>query len=239
MENINTTPENPIQSFTAPIPSAPKKNIYKFLFFIFFILFLIVTSVLATLFIINIKNTSISKTSQTNESVTPTSIATPTSSPTSNFKTYINKKYGYSIKYLNDWTFREFPDVRSGAGFKLVSDINTNESYATEFIVVDTRGRDRNHFNANFDEYVKVAGTYEIEGYESLASIKKITTDTGLIGYETTWTYTTRKGTKATSLPITYFNPTNSSEHTIQVSLNDENYIDDYHKIISTFTFNQ
>ncbi|MDD4785216.1 MAG: PsbP-related protein [Candidatus Shapirobacteria bacterium] len=237
MENINTTHEAPSQSFITPTPPIPQKNIYKPLFFIFFVLFLIVTSI--SIILLFPKGQSIPQTSQINESVTPTSIATPTSNPTSNFKTYINKKYGYSIKYLNNWAFREFPDLRSGAGFKLISDIDIDEPYTTEFIVVDARGRDGNHFNTNFDEYVKVAGTYEIEGYESLASIKKITTDTGLIGYETTWIYSTRKGTKATSLPITYFNPTNSSEYTVQVSLNDENYIDDYHKIISTFTFDQ
>lgn len=75
MENINTTPEIPIQSFTTPTLPTPQKNIYKVLFFIFFILFLIVTSVLTTLFITNIKNTSISKTSQ----ISPTSVPIKTS----------------------------------------------------------------------------------------------------------------------------------------------------------------
>lgn len=35
MENINTTSEIPIQSFTAPIIPTPQKNIYKVLFFVF------------------------------------------------------------------------------------------------------------------------------------------------------------------------------------------------------------
>ena len=232
MENININSETPIQSFNSP---TPQKNIYKVLFFIFFILFLIVTTILATLFVVNFKSSSISKISQTNEMVTPTSIVTPTSTPTSNFKTYINKKYSYSIKYLNQWTFREFSEA--GAGFKLISDID-KEPYPSEFIVVDASGRDAAYLNTSFDEYVKVAGIHEIENYESLASIKKITTDTGLVGYETTWTYINREGIKSTSLPITYFDTANSSKYTVQVRLNDENYIDDYHKIISTFTFN-
>lgn len=56
MENINTTSEIPVQSFTTQTSSTQQKNIYKLLFFIFFILFLVVTSVLITLLMTKSEN---------------------------------------------------------------------------------------------------------------------------------------------------------------------------------------
>lgn len=172
--------------------------------------------------------------SATKPTVTPTKPAT-TSSATTTWKTYTNKTTNYSINYSDKWTFREFPGTGTGAGFRLLTSANDPTN---EFININKMERDPNHLKTVFSEYVKIAATFEIENYTSLATIKKITTSTGLVGYETTWNIITLDGKKEISLPITYFDTKDSKGNTVQVTLNDKNYLDDYNKMILTFKFN-
>jgi hypothetical protein len=153
------------------------------------------------------------------KAITPT-ISQPTPTPESavNWKVYENSKFGYSINYKSDWTYREFPDTQTGAGFRQLS---SPSEIASECITVDEMTTSSSSYDLPFDEYVKKAATVEIQNYEKLNSIKKITAESGLIGYETTWNYRSMKdGTEKISLPITYF----ENKKTIQDSYGPINY---------------
>lgn len=153
---------------------------------------------------------------------------------------YTNNKFGYSVDYPSDWTFREFPDTQTGAGFR---PLNSSDEIASECVTVDARGTAANEYDTPFDEYVKKAGATEIQNYEKLNSIKPITTADGSIGYETTWIYKSFDGPEKVSLPITYFEnqktiQTQNSQlkyKTVQITLNDKNCEEIYNQIISTF----
>ncbi len=159
---------------------------------------------------------------------------------TADWQTYKNEEFGYSVNYPNTWTFREFPSTKSGAGFRSLSSV---EDIASECINIDARGTAENEYNAPFEEYVKKATVVEIQNYEKLNSIKSITTDSGLIGYETTWTYKVINGQEKVSLPITYFENKKIVQvgdnqlkyKTVQISLNNEACGKVYNQMLSTF----
>ncbi len=152
---------------------------------------------------------------------------------------YTNNKFGYSINYPNNWTFREFPDTQTGAGF---IPPNSPKDIASECITIDARGTAENKYSVPFDEYVKTAAIEEIQNYQKLNSIEAITTASGLVGYKTTWIYKTMDGQEKTSLPITYFDNKNIKEldgglkfKTFQIILNSQNCEEVYNQMLSTF----
>jgi hypothetical protein len=159
-------------------------------------------------------------------------------SETANWRTYTNEKFGYTIKYPNDWAYREYPDTQTGAGFR---PINQPNEVQYEFINVGAYGSAENEYNVPFDEYVKEAAITEIQNYEKLNSIKQITTDVGIKAYETTWIYyDMRSKEKGTSLPITYIDyqkTVGSKYKTIQINLGNKDYMKIYDQMISTFKF--
>lgn len=158
----------------------------------------------------------------------------------SEWQTYINEKFGYSVNYPNSWTFREFPDTKMGAGFRPLS---SPEDIASECVNVDARGTAENEYNTPFDEYVKRAAAVEIQGFEKLNSIKPIRTASGLTGYETTWIYKNITGQERISLPITYFEHKKTIQETfgplkfktVQITLNDISCEGIYNQMLSTF----
>ncbi len=150
-------------------------------------------------------------------------------------KTYQNARYGFAVNYPDDWTFREFPDTKDGAGFRPVK---SPDDPASESITVALRTRVSADVSMPFAEYVKVAAAREIQGFESLASIEKITTDSGLTGYKTTWNYRgPAGGPLKISWPITYFDAKDSKGDTVQFSLEDVKDEAVYDDMISTFEF--
>ena len=156
----------------------------------------------------------------------------------SNWKTYSNTKYGYAISYPPNWVYREFPNSKDGAGFRLESEPN-DLTYEHVSIIYSARGSD--DINIPFDTYVKQAATREIQDYLSLVSISEVKTSSNIIGYKTTWNVQEMGQPSSKtyiSLPITYFDTKDSYGGTIQISLEDTNYIDLYNQIISTFKFN-
>lgn len=160
------------------------------------------------------------------------------------WQTYKNTKFGYSVDYPGDWTFREFPDTQTGAGFR---PLNSPEEIASECITVDERGTAGNEYNTSFDEYVKRAAIVEIQGYEKLNSITSVTATAGLVGYETTWIYRAIDGQEKNSLPITYFEneKTVQSENgqlrykTVQITLNNEDCEGTYSQMLSTLKLSE
>ncbi len=160
-------------------------------------------------------------------------IQTQSSNQVSDWQTYQNKKYGYQINYPKNWATREFPDTGTGAGFRLTNE--PSDPYH-EFIAIDWGARPSNYCNVSFDEYVKKYGAaVEIQNYETLNSISQITTDSGIIGYETTWKYKTFQGEEKISLPITYFPSAENNCSAIRVSLSNANFMKEYDQILVTF----
>ncbi|MFA6072093.1 MAG: hypothetical protein WC810_26305, partial [Janthinobacterium sp.] len=173
--------------------------------------------------------------------LTPAAEETPSPAPIADeiadWQTYTNDKYGYEVKYPQDWIYRQFPDTKSGAGFKLQS---APDDIQYEVIDINVNGRPLNSQKISFQEYVKIAAVQEIQNYDSLKSIEKVTTQSGLIGYKTTWNVSSITGGKSSvSLPITYFDTKNSKGDTVQISISDEKYLEIYGQMLSTFSFTE
>lgn len=155
-------------------------------------------------------------------------------------QTYTNKKLGYSIDYPASWTFREFPDTQTGAGFRPGS---SPEDVAAECITIDTRGTAGNEYSTPFEDYVKKAAIVEIQGFEKLNSVESVETANGLVGYKITWIYKDIRGQEKVSLPITYFNFEKTVEvkdsklklKTVQISLNSSDCEGIYNQMLLSF----
>lgn len=165
------------------------------------------------------------KTITVNPTATPSSTSTPTQ--VSAWKTYSNTKYNYAIDYPNDWAFSEYEDSKSGASFNDVISISVGKTLL-------------NYANQTLEEYAKIAGK-EIQNYDKLATIKKIITQNGAIGYETTWMVQpmTINGIPPTtkeseSLPITYFEIPGNKTSLVKVTLDRKEDLATYEKMIST-----
>lgn len=147
----------------------------------------------------------------------------------SSWKTYTNTMFDYSINYPSDWTVREFSDPKSGATFR---PSNKPDDYQYEYISINRNGKVmfNEQPNLTFEEYVKKAGA-EIQNYKEYVSMKKIVTNSNIVGYTATWNIGSE------SPPRTYFEIPGDNTATIQVALNDEKYIDIYDQMLSSFTF--
>ena len=165
------------------------------------------------------------------------------SSQTADMKIYINTKYGFSIMYPNSWTYVEFPDTKDGANF---FPVGQEGNYDKQIASISVMGKVLSGAPTSFDDYVKKAASIEIQGFQKQNSSKKITTQSGIVGYETTWMVappamlgdTAAKPANTVSEPITYFPmPKGDTKSTIQVNLQDKNYLSDYEKMLTTFAY--
>ena len=155
-------------------------------------------------------------------------------------KTYVNSTYGYKIGYPDTLAVREFPDTKTGAGFRPA---NMPEDPQYEVITINVLEKNADLVNDPLAEYAKVAASIQIQNYQKLNSINPVTTDSGVTGYQTTWMVTplailgaTQSGQPTVSLPITYFDaPKAPMPSTVQVTLSDENYMNTYETMIKTF----
>jgi len=151
-----------------------------------------------------------------------------------NWSTYTNQKAGYSINYPSSWVWKESSDGL-GTVFKpndQLADENSN-SFIRVSVMKKTLSQDTKQ---TFDDYVKTAGPQEIQNFQSLSSIEKMTTAAGTSGYTVTWNVAPLMGGKASSsLPFTYFEKPDDQTVTIQVVLESEKYLDIYNQMIKTF----
>ncbi len=176
-------------------------------------LVVVIVLVVSTVAVLKIKNTQ--------TTVTPTAI------PNTGWKTYTNTKHNFSVQYPSDWSFREFPDSQDGADFK-------NGSISI------SAGQKVGNYDENFADYVKVAASKEIQDYGELASLKRVTTRDGVVGYETTWMvqpFLGRSSGSSESLPITYFELPNSKALLVRIVLNRDGDLATYEKMLNTIKF--
>ena len=154
-----------------------------------------------------------------------------------NWQTYLNESFGYSLNYPDSLILKEFPETKTGAGFHFGFHLQ-DEAYP-ECITVSAREAVKNKENLSFDQYVREAAIEEIQNFERLNSIEKITTNSSLDGYKTTWGYTFLGGEEEISLPITYFEGPGDVQEinykTIQLTLNDTSCEEIYEQMLLTF----
>lgn len=163
----------------------------------------------------------------------PTASQPSADNETTNWQIYKNEQYYYSIQYPKSFTPKEFPDgPGSPGGIILLVDNRP-------IIDIGIRGRATADKAISFADYVKIAASHEIQGYESLRSIEKVTTNSGEVGYKTIWNGTSPDGSAIQPLPITYFDAKNDNKDTIQIILSDKKYLNEYNQILSTFKFNE
>ena len=159
---------------------------------------------------------------------------------TADWKTYINEEFGYSINYPSSWTFREFPDIKSGAGFRPLS---SPEEIRSECIYIDAAGTAESEYDTPFDEYVRKAAIVEIQDTKELNSIETVTTTSGLVGYKTTWIYNFLGTGEKISLPITFFDNKKTVQtkngrlkyKTVHITLENKDCEEIYSQMLSTF----
>lgn len=166
---------------------------------------------------------------------TPAPLTEATPEPAA-WQTYTNAKYGYSIDYPNDWTYREFPSTKSGAAFRLTSEpVNPG---INEPITIDVSPKVGNYLDMPFADYVKIAGSQEIQNYEGLLTNKPIVTKDGVTGYQTTWKVSPLASSgsgSGVSLPITYFALPSDQTQLVRVSLNSDEALATYEQLLPTF----
>ncbi len=177
------------------------------------------------------------KTQNTN-TAKPAPSLTSTLTPASTWKTYTNTKYNYTIDYPGDWSFREYSDSKEGAAFNPVD--KPGYPSASDAISISAGKTLGNYADLSLSEYAKIAGK-EIQNYNSLASLKKVTTTNGAVGYETTWmvqsiTVMGRPPAQgeSESLPITYFEIPGNKTSLVRVTLNRKEDLTTYEKMLTT-----
>jgi len=164
-------------------------------------------------------------------------VTAPTATPAAQWKTYTNTKNNFSIEYPDNWSFKEY-DSKNGASFNPLD--KPGDPNSSDAITISV-GQKVGNMDDPFEDYVKIAASVEIQNYNKLASLKKVTTTDGIVGYETTWmvqpmTVMGRPPTKgdSESLPITYFEAPNNKTLLLRVYLNRKEDTATYEKMLKT-----
>jgi hypothetical protein len=152
---------------------------------------------------------------------------------TSDWKIYKNSKYGFSIKYPNTWLNQEYLDATGSTFATSAANLQSGD------VTIRTMAKPTDHVNDLFVNYVPIAAIQEIQGYSALVSNKQLTTTSGVVGYQTTWTRTYINGQSGVSTPITYFQIPSNNSVTIQVFLNQQVDLTTYEEMLSTFQLTQ
>jgi len=158
---------------------------------------------------------------------------------TPSMKTYTNAKHNYSIRYPTSWLVREYPDSKDGAAFNPLDKPGYPDK--SDAISLSVGQKIGNYVDEDFIDYAKIAASVEIQNYGELASLKRITTSAGTVGYTTTWMVQAMAGTgsgSSESLPITYFEVPNDKTVLVRVTLGREEDLATYEKMLSTVKFN-
>lgn len=130
-EQVNLN--QPIQQMSSQESPLPKKNFPKKIFWIFFIVSILIAFAAGGFFFGAKQNVSLSQNKQkivpTIAQISPTSLPTEISAkvndPTANWKTYVNTKIGFQIRYPKNWLESEPVSDKDNT---LVY-VNSNESF--------------------------------------------------------------------------------------------------------------
>lgn len=154
---------------------------------------------------------------------------------------YKNPIYGFQVEYSKIFSFKESSDRKSISLIPSGKSIdNTDDAI---LITVRHKSGDPETSKRPLAEYAKTAATEEIQNYNELASIDTITTESGEIGYLTTWKRqapsmngVVLNSKNEPSDPIAYFELPEEPYYTVQVYLNDKAYLSEFNQILKTFS---
>lgn len=132
----------------------------------------------------------------------------------------------FSYAILADWTIEE----NTEADYAVIRNKQEQNIVSVRIITKTDSMKE-----LSFEDYARQAAANEIQGYQSLESIEKIQAENGIIGYKTTWNIQFLGGEEFISNPITYFEHPFDPDKSIQFSLENAEYIQDYDNIIHTF----
>lgn len=154
---------------------------------------------------------------------------------------YKNPIYGFQIEYSKIFSFKESSDKKSISLIPSGKSIDNMDDAI--LITVRHKSGDPETSKRPLAEYAKTAASEEIQNYNELASIETITTDSGEIGYKTTWKRqapsmngVVLNSKNEPSDPIAYFELPEEPYYTVQVYLNDKAYLSEFNQIIKTFS---
>lgn len=164
-----------------------------------------------------------------------------TSDASSDWKTYTNKKDGYSIQYPRDWDIREFKVMGGGDGVAF-HPLNLPSNPMNEFIEIEMDVRGFSMGNAEdpvcrkpFLNYLKED---EMKDLGIVDSLEKISNNNNVESYKITWYRFDLNGNSYTdNVPIAYFDSGLMDCRLPKVFLINTAYINTYNEMIKTFKF--
>lgn len=164
---------------------------------------------------------------------------------TADWKTYVDSAYGYEIKYPSDWVSKQYSSQYGSGGF--IKPLDKAYDPVNAYITMSNLPLTQSSCSMPFSDFVKTAYTGQIGGLGSgdqvINSVEKVDSSNGVEAYETTWKGTKPCGGECTNSKevvvigtITYFKAASSCNF-YQLTLYNDNYLDIYNQMISTFKF--
>lgn len=190
------------------------------------ILFLVILAIIIYLIYTNFYSDWLAKNQQKPTLITTTTDTNPENNVTSNTTTTDSSLATFSYSYPSTWTVEENVD----ADFTTIRDTKGDNA-----ITIRVAKKPESIKNLTLEEYSRVAAINEIQGFKELISITPITTDYDDKGYETVWKISFLGSEDYSSNPITYFAHPFDPTKSIQVNLENANYLNEYNFIIKSF----
>ncbi len=204
------------------------ERVYSIINYFLYVLLLIALGVILYLLYLNWEKNQLEQlaNNQSTEQITKTE--TQNESTNNPNATYQSQMASFSYIIPSNWSI----DEKEEAEFAVVRNENLQNAITVRIVK-----KQDSLVDLSLEEYAKVAAQNEIQGYQSLKQIDKITTDSGVEGYKTTWNIQFLGGEQFVSNPITYFTHPLDDSKSIQISLENDKYIDEYNALIQSFQY--
>lgn len=135
----------------------------------------------------------------------------------------------FKFDYPSNWSVEE----NSEADFAVVRNESNQNAITIRVVKKST-----NLLELPFDQYVTQAAKNEIQGFQSLENITQFTTKSGTIGYNTTWKIQFLGGEEFVSNPLVYFPHPFDPDKSIQISLENADYLEQFNNLVTSMNFN-
>ncbi|MBU0647965.1 hypothetical protein KJ855_02190 [Patescibacteria group bacterium] len=205
------------------------ERVYNIINYFLYFLLLVALGVILYLLYLNWQARNLEEATRQNQAQPPVtqgqSITEETNLVESSFSSDLA---AFTFSVPEDWTVEE----KTEADFSIIH--NAEGQNIVSIRVVKKTG---SLAELPFDQYAAIAAKEEIQGYNSLEDMIEITTTDQSIGYKTTWKIQFLGGEEFVSNPITYFEHPFDPAKSIQVSLENAEYLDTYDLIIESFNF--